>query len=163
MGFEATSLSPDTLDRSRFDLITSFHDYVRRENGLLTSEFNRYFPHLAVCKFEPVTYTSPPMLTIGSRCDQKKFYGDDWAEQVHKSHATPDPQLELDAAAGYREAGENRVLNRYGVACEHCTTMIDVNGEAKWCDYVRHIAHVKTPEGGELFILTAQVLNLTVH
>jgi len=158
MSFEFQNISPDTLGDSYLGLITSFHRYHRQNNGLIDDEFSRFFPFLTLCASTECLAVSPPILSVGSKADQRLFYGNVWAENILEEQVTPDDGLEELAAEGYQIAAEE------GVSCQDCFSMIDVGeGVLKPCSYIRHISKVKTAAGAEFFILAAKILNLDLQ
>ncbi|TYC50419.1 hypothetical protein FMN50_23395 [Rhodobacterales bacterium] len=65
-----------------------------------------FLPHLSLCSDRMFNTAPPPIFYVGQDSCQRYLFGDDWAspEQPSSALRTPDPELELASAEGYRNA-----------------------------------------------------------
>lgn len=151
--FEAREQNVDLLDRSKFEFITHFADYIRASNGEVNEKFGSYFPRLTICKGTENLEVSPPILMVGSDAPQRHLFGDYWADNLATLKRTPDMELERHAVYGYRKAAAE------GNYCDFCETRIDLDTGPLRIEFVRQISLLKTRGDVRFFSLAAKILD----
>ncbi|MCX2722908.1 hypothetical protein [Roseibium salinum] len=121
-----TELGTKTIEHGLADpLLSEFYEAVmsaRPEE--VQQKLKPFLPHLSLCSDKMSSDAPPPIFYVGGKCGQRELFGEDWATPTGTGPAlrTPDPQLELASAEGYRHALSGTPY--YGYA----RTLVDVNG-----------------------------------
>lgn len=98
-----------------------------------------YLPHLSLCSDRMPDGAPPPIFYVGHESGQRTLFGEDWASPSSPATGlrTPDPDLELASADGYRKALNGEPY--YGYA----RTQVHVNGETFDVAFERLIVAVR--------------------
>lgn len=88
--------------------LSAFYDSVMSMEGVENAQqrLKPFLPQLSLCSDRMFNRAPPPIFYVGQDSCQRYLFGEDWASPDSPSAAlrTPDPELELASAEGYRNA-----------------------------------------------------------
>jgi len=122
-----TELGTQAIESGLADTgLSTFYETVmaRKTDGNFQQRLKPFLPHLSLCSDKMINGAPPPIFYVGQDSCQRTLFGEDWAspESPVSPLRTPDPDLELASADGYRNALNGNPY--YGYA----RVQVDVNG-----------------------------------
>jgi len=121
-------------------MLSAFFENVMSANaGGVQNSLKPYLPYLSLCSDRMPDGAPPPIFYVGQESGQRSLFGEDWASPTSPANGlrTPDPELELASADGYRKALDGTPY--YGYA----RTQVHVNGETFEVAFERLILAVR--------------------
>lgn len=122
-----TELGTQAIENGLADpMLSAFYESVMSAPAEgVQSRMKPFLPHLSLCSDKMTEAAPPPIFYVGRQSGQRRIFGDDWATPNASAAGlrTPDRELELASAEGYRNALNG--VPYYGYA----RTPIQVNGE----------------------------------
>ncbi|MEP2977989.1 MAG: hypothetical protein ABJO86_00800 [Lentilitoribacter sp.] len=96
--------APDIDKHDTPDFMREFHNHARRTGSVATSDLIELSDHLILCRMNPTQYTPPSFIWVGRQAQSRAIFGNSWADNVHKSQATPIKNYSQPSALGYLSA-----------------------------------------------------------
>ncbi len=122
-----TELGIKALEHGLADpMLSSFYESIMSAQGSSVQQgLKPFLPYLSLCSDKMNDFSPPPIFYVGQESGQRLLFGEDWASPSSPSVAlrTPDAELEMASAEGYRSALAG--VPYYGYA----RTPVHVNGE----------------------------------
>lgn len=136
-----TELGTKAIEHGLADpLLSDFYESIMSAKpDEIQQKLKRFLPHLSLCSDKMSSDSPPAIFYVGKESGQRKLFGDDWATPSGAAPAlrTPDPELELASAEGYRHALSGTPYFGYA------RTLVDVNGSKLEVAYERLIIAVR--------------------
>ena len=160
--FDEYQIGIDRICRTRFDLITSFHDSLFRENQSMPPDLDKYIPSLMLCGAHKKVEVAPSIIKIGSQSIQRDVFGNEWARSIVPrlrtfQAVTPDSALEARAPDAYVEASEN------GYHLSLFEGVIHTPHGPKLTSYAKYIAPMRLPNGVTLYAVAGVLRDLRLQ